>query len=236
MSGGKGGSQTTEVKIPEWLETAAKGNLARADEVARIGYTPYYGPDVAAMTPMQQAAMQNTNQGAAAFGLAAPSDPMAGMPQSQTFADGVQGYSSAPTYQQSVDQLKARNPAQYAAMMSMFIDPVTGAPPSGVFAGNTPQTGVTPLPTPPRGWASSGGSGSGSGGNSAMFSGSTGLGQTGAGSNIGGYTSLKDFFDGGGAGKSGSMFSGSPLANILNTVGVKPAGHGGSSSSMGSGK
>ena len=56
--GGKGGKQTTEVKIPEWLEGAARTNMARADEIAKIGYTPYYGPDVAAFTPMQQAAFQ----------------------------------------------------------------------------------------------------------------------------------------------------------------------------------
>lgn len=230
MSGGKGGSETTSIKIPEWLETAAKGNLARADEVARIGYTPYYGPDVAALTPMQQAAMRNTNQGAAAFGLAAPTDPMAGMPQSQTFAGGVQGYSSAPMYQQSLDQLRAQSPGQFAALTSMFIDPVTGAMNGGAAGNAQPGTGITPLPTPPNR-----GSGTSTGGGST-FSGSSGVGAKPAGPGIGGYTSLKDLFDGGGPGANGSTFAGSPLANVLNTVGVKPAGYGGSSSSMGSGK
>ena len=72
MSGGKGGSQTTEVKVPQYIEDAAKANLARADEISRIGYTPYYGPDVAAFSPMQQASFQNTADTASAFGLAAP--------------------------------------------------------------------------------------------------------------------------------------------------------------------
>lgn len=125
--GGKGGKQTTEVQIPQWLEDAARANLARASDVSAIGYTPYYGPDVAAMTPMQQAAIQNVNQAASAFGMAAPSDPMAGMPQAQTFAGGVQGYSSAPLYEQSLESLQRARPAQYEAMNAMFIDPVSGA-------------------------------------------------------------------------------------------------------------
>ena len=56
--GGKGGSATSEVKIPQWLEDAARENLAKAGDISQIGYVPYYGPDVAAMTPMQEAAMQ----------------------------------------------------------------------------------------------------------------------------------------------------------------------------------
>lgn len=126
MAGGKGGSQTTEVKIPKFLEDAAKQNLARADQVAQIGYTPYYGPDVAAFSPMQEAAFQNTGQAADAFGMAAPSDPMAGMPQAETFAGGVRGYSSAPLYQESLAALQANAPGQYDYIRSMFIDPVSG--------------------------------------------------------------------------------------------------------------
>ena len=58
----KGGSTTSQVQIPQYLENAARRNLARADKVAGIGYTPYFGADVAAMTPMQQAVMKGTNQ------------------------------------------------------------------------------------------------------------------------------------------------------------------------------
>lgn len=123
--GGKGGSQRTSVEIPAWLEEAAQRNLARADQASTIGYTPYYGPDVAALTPLQVQAMQGTNQAAGAFGLGQV-DPMAGMPQSQTFAGGVQGYSSAPLYQQSLDALQAASPGQFAALQAPFINPVTG--------------------------------------------------------------------------------------------------------------
>lgn len=131
--GGKGGSSKSQVKIPAWLQNAAQANMARADKIAQIGYTPYYGPDVAAFNPTQQAAFQNTNDAAQAFGLAAPSDPMAGMPQPQTFANGVQGYSSQPMFQQSLDAFAADRPGQFAAMSAPFIDPTTGAAPAKPF-------------------------------------------------------------------------------------------------------
>ena len=131
--GGKGGKQTTEVKIPEWLEGAARTNMARADELAKIGYTPYYGPDVAAFTPMQQAAFQNTGQAAQAFGMAAPADPMAGMPMAQDYGGGVQGYSSGLLYDQALAELQRRAPAQFAALQAPFINPQTGAQPAAPF-------------------------------------------------------------------------------------------------------
>ena len=136
MSGGKGGSTTSEVKVPEYIEAAGKANLARADELAKIGYTPYYGPDVAAFSPMQQAAFQNTADTASAFGLAAPTsqqDIMGGMPAPTTYAGGVRGYSSAPMYEQSLAQFAEVRPGQYAAMMAPFIDPVTGRDPAAPF-------------------------------------------------------------------------------------------------------
>ena len=135
MAGGGSETQTTNIEIPEWLQTAAQRNLARADQVSQIGYTPYYGPDVAAMTPMQVAAMQNTGAAASAFGLPTVSDPMAGMPAPQTFAGGVQGYSSAPLYQQSLEALRVNAPGQYAAIQSLFVDPRTGG-----------QFGITSMP------------------------------------------------------------------------------------------
>lgn len=123
----KGGSTTSKVQIPEWLENAAIENINRARDVQQIGFTPYYGPDLAAFTPMQTQAMQATGQAAEAFGLA-PSgfDPMAGMPQPQQFAGGLMGYSSAPLFEQSVDMLRQRRPAQAQALEGLFIDPVTG--------------------------------------------------------------------------------------------------------------
>lgn len=72
MSGGKGGSQSTKVEIPAFIESAARENLARAQRTARMGYLPYYGPEVAAFSPMQEQAMRATGGAAEAFGLAGP--------------------------------------------------------------------------------------------------------------------------------------------------------------------
>ena len=119
MSGGKGGSQTTAVEVPPHVSDAARRNLKRADKIAGIGYTPYFGADVAAMTPMQQAAMQGTNQMSSAFGLPSVSDPMAGMPQAQDFG-GMQAYSSAPLFEQSLQSLAQNRPEQYKAIEGMF--------------------------------------------------------------------------------------------------------------------
>ena len=137
MSGGKGGSSTNEVTIPEYIEAAAQRNLNKAERISQIGYTPYYGPDVAAFTPMQQAAFQNTADTAGAFGMAAPTsqqDIMGGMPAPTTYAGGVQGYSSAPMFEQSLDELGRQRPGQKSYIDSFFIDPFTGGGANGNFA------------------------------------------------------------------------------------------------------
>lgn len=181
MSGGKGGSTTSEVKIPEYIEAASKANLARASDISKIGYTPYYGPDVAAFSPMQQAAFQNTADTAGAFGLAAPTsqqDIMGGMPAPTTYAGGVQGYSSAPMYEQSVAELAARRPGQYEAIMSQFIDPMTGAGPTAPSLAPAPTGALTRMANQAR-----------------DFSGNDGPSYGGGGV---GYTGGRDMLDGGG--------------------------------------
>lgn len=232
--GGKGGSQTTRVKIPEWLESAAKQNLGRADNIAQIGYVPYMGPDVAAMQPGQIAAMQNTGAAANAFGMASP-DMMAGMPQAQTFAGGVQGYSSMPLYQQSLDALQAANPGQFAALNAPFINPQTGARPAypfaagGAVAGAAPVPGMPGMPGPAMGGNSSGSDALG--GVSGMGSGSSG-----GGFGLGGYSGLGDMFNGGGPGASGGNFQGGGLVSgAANFAGLNPIGNEGQGS-MGGGK
>ncbi len=110
MSGGKGGSQTTEATIPEWAKQPTIRNLARAEQVQKIGYMPYYGPDIAAFTPQQEQAMQANQDAASAFGLASPGvDAMAGMPEAQSFG-GMSGYSSSPIYEAAVAELKEKQP------------------------------------------------------------------------------------------------------------------------------
>jgi hypothetical protein len=129
MSGGKGGSTTSSVEIPEYIEKAAQRNLNKAERISQLGYVPYYGPDVAAFTPMQQASFQNTADVAGAFGMSAPTsqqDIMGGMGAPTQYAGGVSGYSSAPIYQQSLDELAIQRPAQKSYMDSFFIDPYSG--------------------------------------------------------------------------------------------------------------
>ena len=184
MSGGKGGSQTTEVKVPQYIEDAAKANLARADEISRIGYTPYYGPDVAAFSPMQQASFQNTADTASAFGLAAPTsqqDIMGGMPAPTTYAGGVSGYSAAPMYEQSLAELQAQRPAQYQAIMDQFIDPVSGRYSGSSYRSSSSYASPRAAPV----------ASSFAGGGNAPDSGPAGHGGV-------GYTGARDMFDGGG--------------------------------------
>jgi hypothetical protein len=135
----KGGTTSGSTEIPAWLEDAAIENINKARDVSQIGYVPYYGPDVAAFSPMQQQSMQSTGNAASAFGLAPQGfNAMAGMPQAETFAGGLQGYSSAPLYEQSLDKLFANAPAQYRALNQQFIDPFTGARPRSGY-GATPM-------------------------------------------------------------------------------------------------
>lgn len=122
--GGQEQQQQTPI-LPTWQEKGYQQGLNMAKDVSQIGYVPYYGPDVAAFSPLQEASFQGTDQMAGAFGM-----PTTGgqqyMPQAETFAGGVQGYSSAPLYQQAVDTLAAERPAQAEYLASFGIDPVTG--------------------------------------------------------------------------------------------------------------
>ena len=145
--GGKGGSQTTQVSIPPWLEQAARRNIAKAEEISQTGFVPYMGPDVAAFTPMQQASFMNTGSAAQAFGLAAPENPVVGMPQAQNFG-GVSAYSSYPLYSQSLANLQAIAPAQLAALRAPFINPQTGAAPNSPYMTGAQQAAAAAANAP----------------------------------------------------------------------------------------
>jgi len=125
MSGGKGGSTTSTVEVPQYIEDAARRNLERADLISKIGYVPYFGPDIAAFSPQQEAAFAGTQQLAGAFGT--PTTMDMGVPAPQTFAGGVRGYSSAPMFEEAMDEFGRRRPAQKAFIDSLFIDPFSGA-------------------------------------------------------------------------------------------------------------
>ena len=119
--GGKGGSQTQKVEIPEWLKGPVVENLARAKDVSQLDYMPYMGPSVAAFTPMQEAAFRNTSQAAGAFGMAGGGmTGMEGMPVAEEFAGGVRGYSDFPIYEQARNLYAQYDPATFAARNALF--------------------------------------------------------------------------------------------------------------------
>lgn len=145
MSGGKGGSTSQQVTIPDWLQQPAQRNLARAETAAQTGYMPYYGPDVAAFTPMQEQAMQANVDAAAAFGLVPQgTQAMAGMPQAQDFG-GFRGYSSGSMFDQALEELASRRPGQYVNYTQQFVDPQTGIPVSN-FDGGRAQINPAAVP------------------------------------------------------------------------------------------
>jgi hypothetical protein len=103
MSGGKGGSSSTE--IPEWLKEPLLRNITRAEAIQSQEYTPYQGPQVAAFTAPQMQAFSNIGSAAEAFGMApmgqGQSMMTASIPKPQEFAGGIRGYSSIPLYEEA---------------------------------------------------------------------------------------------------------------------------------------
>jgi hypothetical protein len=97
--------------------------MQRAEDLQKVGYMPYMGPDVAAFTQPQQQAMQSNIDAASAFGLVDPGmNAMDGMPDAQDF-NGVSAYSSSPMYEMAVADMKAANPGQAQAYDNLFVDP-----------------------------------------------------------------------------------------------------------------
>jgi hypothetical protein len=133
---GKGGSTSSTVAVPEYIEKAARRNLTEADKISKLGFIPEYGPTVAAFTPTQEAAFQGTAQAAGAFGLPgggmSMQDISGGMPEPTTYAGGVRGYSALPIYEQALEAFGQARPGQKQYIDSFFIDPFTGLPGSNM--------------------------------------------------------------------------------------------------------
>lgn len=118
--GGKGGGSTSKQEIPKWVEEPSKRNLRRAEVAQQIGYQPYIGPDLAAFSPAQEAARDNTYGAAAAYGLGAPTK--SGLPEATDFGGGITGYSSFPMFDQAREEMRARDPNSAAIYDSLFGD------------------------------------------------------------------------------------------------------------------
>lgn len=138
--------QTVTQDIPDYIEDASRQNLALADQLSNIGYVPYYGADVAAFTPMQQAGFENTQQAAGAFGMSTGAGQY--MPEATQFAGGAQGYSSAPLFEQSVQNLQQYRPAQAQYMDTFFMNPVSGVQGANVVPEGTPDFAVSSYTQP----------------------------------------------------------------------------------------
>lgn len=121
----KGGSQTQQVRLPEAIERASAENLALANEVGTIGYSPYQGPTVAGLSSGQMAARANTNAAADAFGLAQAESPVA--PNAPMPGGMGGGYSPFEAYLQAINALPA---GQRGAIESFVINPDKGGLPS----------------------------------------------------------------------------------------------------------
>lgn len=145
-------------------------------------------------------------------GVEAPSLPT-------TTVGGMEVYTSEPFQTQMETSFAEANPGQYDYLRSFYMDPVTGD------LGSRSYGYAQPVVRP---FSGGGGGGSSSGGGMSS-SGASGLFDThqgpnlsptaGAGYGIGGYTGIKDMFDGGGAGNSGGAFSGGPsLSGIANSL------------------
>ena len=232
MSGGKGGSKTTEVAVPDYVDAAARANLNRATDVGNVGNVVYRGPDVAAFSPMQQSAFQNTANMANAFGMAAPTDQaaiMGGMGEPTQYANGVSGYSSAGIYDAALEALKASSPGQYDYINSLFVDQQTGDAGSRAGVHLPPPPVAAPAAysySPVIGGGHISGVGGGTGddfkpGHHVPNSSLEPFG--GAGPNVGGGTNvfsniLKDARDGGGMGASEGKHKGLGLASVVANV------------------
>lgn len=137
--GGKGGSNTSAQSIPDWVQGPAQDNLAKAKLAGEIGYMPYYGPEVAGLSPMQTQGMQRTQDAMAAYGMAPQNSQYKSSLPEQTTMGGVSGYGSGNLFDAAVAELALRNPemaARYASAMSPVVRPQPPAPvqaPAGIL-------------------------------------------------------------------------------------------------------
>lgn len=124
MSGGgaKGGTQTQTNEIDPALTAAARDALDMASAAAAIPYSPNRGIQIAAFTPQQEAAFAGSNQAARAFGMSPAAE--LSMPNVQTTASGVRGYSTGADYDQALNQ--SVSPELQQSISALFASPDGG--------------------------------------------------------------------------------------------------------------
>lgn len=78
MGGSLKGNSESKSEVPAFVTKGGGFGVDRGMQLAEMGYMPYFGPDVAALSPMEYSGMQNTSNAASAFGMAAPGGGMGG--------------------------------------------------------------------------------------------------------------------------------------------------------------
>ena len=121
-----GSSSTQSTQIPDYMSDAGRTAAQRANMIYEAGRMPFTGIDVVAINPAEQAAIDQANMAATAFGMpSAAANPFEGMEVLES--GGLRGYSSYPIYIADMQRLKDQRPEQYAALARQSgFDPITG--------------------------------------------------------------------------------------------------------------
>jgi hypothetical protein len=116
MVDGLSGSESTQASVPKYIEDASKDAIGLAQGRNKLGFAPFYGPEVAAFNPMQMQAMEGSNLMAQSLGLPTQQQQM---PAPTDFGGGILGHSSQPLYQNNMDMFQKANPDLFAALRAL---------------------------------------------------------------------------------------------------------------------
>ena len=127
MSGGKGGSQSAQVQIPQWAEDAARQNIARAQAVQNMPYAPIMGPTMAGFTSGQKAGMESQAALAQRMGIIPQDYNVASgyMPGEIDVGNGLTAYASYPGAKERVISAFEENPALQRSYESLYANAPT---------------------------------------------------------------------------------------------------------------
>jgi len=127
MSGGKGGSQSAQVQIPQWAEDAARQNIARAQAVQNMPYAPIMGPTMAGFTSGQKAGMESQAALAQRMGIIPQDYDVASgyMPGEIDAGNGLTAYASYPGAKERVIAAFEENPALQRSYESLYANAPT---------------------------------------------------------------------------------------------------------------
>lgn len=122
MSGGKGGSQSSQVQIPGYMEDALRQQLARAQAVQNMPYAPIMGPTMAGFTSGQKAGMESQAALAQRMGIIPQEYDVASgyMPGAIDVGNGLTAYASYPGAKERVLSAFEESPElarQYGSLM-----------------------------------------------------------------------------------------------------------------------